>query len=703
MSKAFDRLDPALQYQIAYGLGFRDLRQVQELTIEAILDAANVVVLAPTAGGKTEAAFFPLLSSAIREDWGAPSILYLTPIKALINNQEERLSHLTGLVGRRAFKWHGDVSTSQRKAFLRDPADVLLTTPESLEAMLISKRVPSEVVFGNLRAVVIDEVHAFAGDDRGGHLSSVLERVQRFAKRDLQRIGLSATVGNPTTILDWMQGSSLRRKRLVDPPKPSRTPKIELDFVGNLPNAALVIERLHPGAKRLVFADSRRQVEDLGRELDERGVRAFVMHSSLSMAERTLAEREFAEGQNCVVVATSAMELGIDIGDLDHVLQIDSPRTVASFLQRMGRTGRRPGTTPNCTFLCTEPDTLLQAASLIELHREGYIEPVRPPIGQAHLLAHQILALCLQEGSLRREDLATWIHGSTALQRIAQPDIDAILTHMQRESLLVEDEGRLIFGPEAVRLYGAKHFLEMYAVFETSRDYLVVHGRSEVGSLAPLWVAQKGHIGTEFTLSGKAWEIRAVDHKSRRIDVARGKKGGTIGWVSGPLALSYELCQRMEMILRTDDRLSGWTDRAFGNLELQRNDYAGIPSDGITADAWHTYAGAGANSVFKWILEHLTGIAARFDNFSIALPAAGGDPDRQPVRLVAKILERAARLSENDRTAIVQTLDPELLGKFRACLPLHLVQKVLASKLLDFEAVERVLSRKLPIADRKHG
>lgn len=701
MSKAFDRLDPALQYQVAYGLGFRDLRPVQELTIDAILDGANVVVLAPTAGGKTEAAFFPLLSTAIKENWNAPSILYLTPIKALINNQEQRLTHLTALVGRRAFKWHGDVSASQRKAFLREPADVLLTTPESLEAMLISKHVSSELVFNNLRAVVIDEVHAFAGDDRGGHLSSVLERVQRYAKRDLQRIGLSATVGNPSTILDWMQGSSSRSKRIVDPPKPPSNPHVELDFVGNVANAAQVIEQLHPGKKRLVFADSRKMVEELGRALGERGVRTFVMHSSLSMAERTLAEREFAEGKNCVVVATSAMELGIDIGDLDHVLQINSPRTVASFLQRMGRTGRRAGTSPNCTFLCTEPDKLLQAAALIELQREGFIEHVRPSIGSGHLVAHQILAICLQESAILRQDLIEWIRGSAALQQIQQTDIDELLAHMLRESLLVEDEGHLVFGPEAERLYGAANFLEMYAVFETSRDYLVVHGRSEIGSLAPLWVAQKGHIGTEFTLSGKAWEIRAVDHKSRRIDVAHGKRGGTIGWISGPLALSYQLCQKMQQLLTTDNRPPGWTDRTSQKIELQRDDYAGVPTDGITIDAWHTYAGAGANSVFGWILEQITGTTARFDNFQIELPAAGGSHDLQAVHLVRKMLERAAALTDGDRTAIGQTLDPDLLGKFRACLPPRMVQSVLATKLLDFHSVEQVIAARPPPAKDK--
>jgi ATP-dependent Lhr-like helicase len=694
VSRAFDRLDPALQYQIAYGLGFHDLRPVQEMAVDAILDGANAVILAPTAGGKTEAAFFPLLSMALAGNWPAPSILYVTPIKALINNQEERLTHLTGLVGRRAFKWHGDVADSRRRAFLREPADVLLTTPESLEAMLISRRVSNEAMFGNLRAVVIDEVHAFAGDDRGGHLSSVLERISRFAGRDLQRVGLSATVGNPPTILDWMQGSSGREKRLVDPPRPSGAPQVELDFVGTLTNAALVIEKLHPGKKRLVFADSRRKVESLGRALDERGVRAFVMHSSLSAAERSLAEREFAEGRNCVIVATSAMELGIDVGDLDHVLQIDSPRTVASFLQRMGRTGRRPGATPNCTFLCTEPEHVLQAAALIELQRAGFVEPVVPVTDGAHLLAHQLLAISLQEGGVSRAEFARWLAGSAILQNLDSKDLDQVLEHMLSESFVVEVDGRICFGPHAERLYGAKNFLELYAVFETSQDFKVFHGRNEIGELSPLWVAQKGQVGSEFTLGGKPWMVRAVEHARRRIDVTRGQRGGSIGWVGRPLALGFELCQQIGALLRGEGRPAGWTDRAMSQIEEQRDAFAAVPADGIertgSSFRWHTFAGAGANMVLAALIEEELGATATYDNLSIGMPSAADGGHRLPHSTAARALQRGANLSAADVARLGRGLDPELLGKFAPCLPPTLRSRVLATRLLDLHALARV-------------
>jgi ATP-dependent Lhr-like helicase len=213
---AFDRLSPALQYQITQTLGFTSLRPVQELTIPPVLDGKNCVVLAPTAGGKTEAAFFPALSRVDAEDLRPVSVIYTSPIRALLNNQEERVARYAATIGRRVFKWHGDVGPTQRRRFLDDPTDVLMTTPESLEAMLMSTRVPARRLFEGLEMVIVDEVHAFADDDRGAHLSSLLERLSRYCGRDVQRIGLSATVGNPEEILDWLPSLVASSHKRID-------------------------------------------------------------------------------------------------------------------------------------------------------------------------------------------------------------------------------------------------------------------------------------------------------------------------------------------------------------------------------------------------------------------------------------------------------------------------------------------------------
>ena len=263
---------------------------------------------------------------------------------------------------------------------MADLPDCLLTTPESLEVMLVSAKTDNEVLFGRLRVVIIDEIHSFAGDDRGWHLLSILERLRKLAGVELQRVGLSATVGNPDGLLDWLAGHCEGPREVVQiPPSGPVSPDVQVDYVGSLDNAAQVIARLHQGEKRLVFCDSRSRVEKLAAQLRAAGVETFASHSSLSLDARRQAEAAFAQSSNCVIVATSTLELGIDVGDLDRVIQIDSPTTVASFLQRLGRTGRRLGSQRNCLFLATHPEALLRAIAIVELWQKGYVEPIVPP------------------------------------------------------------------------------------------------------------------------------------------------------------------------------------------------------------------------------------------------------------------------------------------------------------------------------------
>ena len=295
---AFDRLHPALQHHIVNSLGWRELRPVQNLAIDAFLDGANLVILAPTAGGKTEAAFFPVISQMLTEAWTGLTVLYVSPIRALLNNQEQRLARYFHLVGRRAACWHGDTPQSEKRRIIADPPDCLLTTPESLEVILVSTKIDHRHFFRSVRAVVIDELHAFAGDDRGWHLLSVLSRIQRLAGRDIQRIGLSATVGNPAEMLEWLSSGSERTREVVQPPPSDRrAPDVQLDFVGSLSNAAKVIRLLHQGEKRLVFCDSRSRVEQLALLLREQKVETFVSHSSLGSRNAAWRNRRLPSGR----------------------------------------------------------------------------------------------------------------------------------------------------------------------------------------------------------------------------------------------------------------------------------------------------------------------------------------------------------------------------------------------------------------------
>lgn len=398
----FSRFPPRLQEAIVSRLGWSSLRPVQELASEALLDGKNALILAPTAGGKTEAAMFPFLARLMTEATEGLGLLYIAPLKALLNNQEERLGQYTEMVGLRRFLWHGDVRPSRKESFKRDPDEVLMTTPESLEVMLLSARVPHPKLFKHLRYIVIDEIHAFAGTDRGAHLMAVLERIRRHTPHDLQRAGLSATVGNPADILRWMQGSSGRDGVVIDPPKVLTPKDIRITLHDSIQTMASRAGALAYGKKSLFFCQTRSLTESVAERMRDRGTDVFVHHSSVSPEERGEAEQRFHQGTNAAIVCTSTLELGIDVGDLDLVLQANAPSTVSAFLQRLGRTGRRPGQRANTTFFCEDPETLLQALAIVELAREHWVEPVPRNDRCWPVLVHQLFASPFSSGPSAR-------------------------------------------------------------------------------------------------------------------------------------------------------------------------------------------------------------------------------------------------------------------------------------------------------------
>lgn len=694
----FEKLSPALQYHVVNDLGWFDLRPVQKQAIDAILGGSNCVILAPTAGGKTEAAFFPLLSLMDTEDLAPVSVLYLAPIRALLNNLEPRLERFAAFVGRRAFKWHGDVNSSARKKFIREPADILATTPESLEAMLISTKVPTRRLLGHLRAVVVDEVHAFAADDRGGHLTALLERVTRLCGHDVQRIGLSATVGNPGDICRWLSGSSQRPQQVVDPGGGGREPDLSLDYVGTLENAAVVIERLHPGRKRLVFADSRSRVEELGHLLSRRSVETHVTHSSLSVGERRAAERAFAEGQNCVIVATSALELGIDIGDLDHVLQIESPTTVASFLQRMGRTGRRPDTVANCTFLATKDWQLVQAAALLRLYSRGYVEPVKPVLRGSHLLAHQLMALALQFSGVPVGEWWSWIEGASAFSELTVEDRAELLEHMLAGDILAQVDGRLILGDEGEKKYGFRNFMDLYAVFSTPPIFKVLWGPREVGTLEAFFVQLSDVENLTFVLGGRAWRATGLDWKRGLCFVEPSTAAGKAQWTSDPRLLSYDLCQAMREVLVDDAEDPWWSKRARTELASLRQEHAFLGDEPapIIEEAdrtrWWTFAGGKANNLLAKLLEGQLGGTVRANNFTLTFTDTAAE-SLVGIRQAISELAEPGGLTRESARRVAALCARGRVSKFQPCLSERLELELLAEALTDVEGASEVAQK----------
>jgi ATP-dependent Lhr-like helicase len=694
----FDLLHPGLQHHIVNSLGWRELRPFQEQVIPPVLAGENIVVVAPTAGGKTEAAIFPVLSRMLSEDWRGLSVLYLCPIRALLNNLHVRLSRYATLVGRSCSIWHGDTSATERARINRELPDILLTTPESLEVMLVSRKSEPVALFAQVRVVIVDELHAFAGDDRGWHLLSVLQRVSRLAGRELQRIGLSATIGNPDALLQWLSAGSSQASRIIRPPTaPPRESSVQLDFVGSLKNAAVVISRLHRGEKRLVFVDSRARAEELGSELRQLEVRAFVTHSSLSKDQRSQAERAFSSETNCAIVATSVLELGVDVGDLDRVIQIDSPSTVASFLQRMGRTGRREGTQRNCLFLATHDFGLLQAAALIDLWSSGFVEEVVPPPIPYHVFVQQFLTLLLQNAGFIRTDWQRWIGDVPAFAELRDGRADAIIAFLMSENLVSEDGGVLHLGPEAEKRLGRRNFSELLSVITSQPLFQVRSGRLEIGFVHPLSFSTRKDGPATLALGGRGWRIVHVDWDRKIAHVEPSQDSGKSRWIGSSIPLSPRLCEAIKQVIQSTDNRPHWSRRAverIADLRSELNPMCGegtvIGRRGMTLE-WWTFAGLAANqTVVQYLQPHITS-QCRADNLWIRLPN-----DLSLERLNEVIAELQ---SENAAPSWDLGEPAKDLLKFSDLLPGDMLNEMILSRIADVPRANAVLRSPIRIVD----
>lgn len=690
---AFDRLDPALQHHIVNSLGWRALRPLQEEAIEPLLNGEHAVLLAPTAGGKTEAAIFPIVSRMLSDHWTGLSVLYICPIRALLNNLFERLERVLGLVGRRVGIWHGDIGETDRRRIRRDPPDLLLTTPESLEVMLVSRRVEHHTFFSRVKTVVVDEIHAFAGDDRGWHLLAVLERIERLAGKPFQRIGLSATVGNPHHLLSWLADRGEASGRVISPEDSSESTRhFEIDHVGTLQNAAIVISRLFRGEKRLVFVDSRARVEELAMELKRAGVDTFVSHSSLSAGERRDAERAFSEARDCVIVATSTLELGIDVGDLDRVIQVDAPPKVASVLQRLGRTGRRPGTRANCLFLCTNEASFLLASALVNLCERGFIEPLEPPALPYHILAQQIMALALQQQGIGTHTWWDWIHAMPGFKTMQPESRSQVLSHMLTQDILFADQQILFFGRTGEAQYGFRNFMELFSVFISPPEFTVLHGRTEIGEVHESSFLTSGEGPPTLILAGRCWEVTDIDWARKEAFVVPTEQKGRSRWLGAGGFLGYEVCQEIAAVLEGRDVTCHLSKRAEHMLEEARDHFPFVSTtkNVVTIEGknvtWWTFGGDVVNAAIGTSLTN-DKIDCNWDSFAIYATT-------KHVLRVTNAIQTLCD-TENPALQIPRPTGRSIDLKFAECVPEHLQEETFQKLLDPYPTWQRIREKEL--------
>ncbi len=516
----------------------------------------------------------------------------------------------------------------------------------------------------------------------------------------MQRVGLSATVGNPAAILDWLRGTSKRSGEVVDPPKVPRARDLAVVLEADPFLLAGQAAGIAAGKKSLFFCESRALTEAIAERMRDRGTDVFVHHSSVSLSERRLAEEKFHGGGSASIVCTSTLELGIDVGDLDLVFQANAPATVSSFLQRMGRTGRREGKNPNTTFFCDTVGAVVQAVALVELAREGFVESIPPQSRCWAVFVHQLLAFTLEAGGVARDEAWRKLVRLPDLAGISRAEFDGVVDHMVATDYLFEASGVLSMGENAERSYGKKNFLELYAVFSSPQFYRVMTtGGADIGSLDQAFVDGLVEAMTSFLLGGRAWLVQAIDHRQRIVTAVPAPRGKKPAWGGfAPKSLSYAVCQRIKRVLIEEPAYGYLSEPAAVALAQYRDDFAGLLGpDGAALQGdqqswrWWTFAGGAINQTLKHALSVLTGWKIVADSFRLRFE--GDQVSESAVReAVARLASPACWVDLPFWQRVIAQVPPYRLSKFQAALPERYQLEMIGSSLLELAGTRAYLS-----------
>lgn len=608
----FDRYAPFIQ-DFIYQNNWQSLRAIQVAAGDAIFNTdENVLLTASTASGKTEAAFFPILTEFYEDPPSSVGALYIGPLKALINDQFLRLNDLCEQAHIPVWHWHGDVAQSHKNRLLKHPSGILQITPESLEALLLHKHAAVARLFGDLRYIVIDEVHSLLRGDRGGQTLCLIERLSRMAGVNPRRIGLSATIGDPKgtgeflasgtgrgTIIPqiearggkwrlsmehfYVQGPQSAEDRAVERALPVLDAATDTAPESADPGIGYIFEHTR-GKKCLVFVNSREECEAVTTTLRQycearhEPDRFLIHHGNLSASYRETAEAVMKDDEQFqTTVTTATLELGIDIGRLERAFQIDAPFTVSSFLQRMGRTGRRD-LPPEMWFVIREeqpearamlpttvPWKLLQGIALVQLYlEERWVEPPKLDRLPFSLLYHQTMSTLASCGELSPAALAARVLPLSYFHRITQEDYRTLLRHLiEIDHIQRTEEGGLIVGLAGERIVNSFKF---YAVFQENEEYTVRCGSQEIGT-----IVKPPPAGEKIALAGHVWVVEEVDHKRHLLycEQVRGKVPAYFGECPGDI--NTRVLERMRRVLLEDRPYPYLMQNAVARLDQARH------------------------------------------------------------------------------------------------------------------------------------
>ncbi len=564
--------------------GFESPTDPQAKLLPIVREGKNALLMAPTGTGKTEAALLPILDAMVRD--GQPrekgtKLLYITPLRALNRDMLDRMQWWCKRFDIRLGVRHGDSSQAERTNMSFAPPDILITTPETLQILLVGRRIRQNLA--KLRWVVVDEVHELSEDKRGSQLSVGLERLRDVAEKELQIVGLSATVGSPERVAQFLVGQGRRCEVVRVPvekslslkvvaPRATGDDRILADAIYSYPEVAARLRTIRELVEKyrsvLIFTNTRTEAEALSSRFRvwDPSLPIGIHHSSLSKATREAVERSLKDGKLHGVICTSSLELGIDIGFLDYVIQYNSPRQVTRLIQRVGRSGHRVGEISNGLVITQDSDDTLEAAVLCRKSVMGELEPLEPVFAPYDVAIHQVAGLLIEQSSWNFEDILALLKRSYSFAEMDGPKLKEVLTYMRerypRLAYYGESDGKVFRARDVKPLFS--YYFDNLSMIPDEKQYLVIEGDNFVGTLDEAFVSEYGEVGVKFVEAGRCWKIEQIYGNKVYVKAEEDPTGSVPNWVGDEIPVPREVAAEVGAVRRKyAEELEKGTDEGY--------------------------------------------------------------------------------------------------------------------------------------------
>mgnify|MGYP000973115709 CR=1 FL=1 len=685
---------------------WESLRPIQAAAISKIISTDNNYILASrTASGKTEAAFLPILSKTDFNSIGV-QVLYVSPLIALINDQFYRIEDLCKDLEISVTKWHGEAKKSLKTNLIKNPNGIVLITPESLEAMFVNAPYNISTLFGNLKYIVIDEIHSFLGVDRGLQLMSILSRIQQVNKSKIVTIGLSATIGDDNYIeAKRLTGDIDSTKILLDRTKKETEAKFKYFKNSSAELSLDLLKDLYKETasnKVLIFPNSRGRTEEVAvklRKISDRvnGHKFYYSHHSSVDKEIRESIEHFAKSNerfNFCIACTSTLELGIDIGTVDKIVQIDSTHSVSSLVQRIGRSGRREGEKSIVNLYATDKWSLLQSLACWNLYKSEFLEPISTAKKPFDILLHQLLSIVKQLSGCPRTELFNRIRLNPTFKEITEIEINTLIDKFVELDYLENIDRELILGIEGENIVNSREF---YSVFKTERTFKVYHKGQKIGDLQP---NSQLKIDENIFLSARIWKIKDIDVQGFKITVIPAPDGKKPKFFGGGGSIHRQIREEMLRILKSNENYSELDDSSNEIIAEMRYDFKGFKVNDFKFDCptiekdgkllFYTFTGSKINKSLAFLLS-LTGIQSSFDDHSSSF-------ELEIVKSDFKNLVQEINIKHNQiKDYLIEALkeNESLIGfsKWGEYLPLEYQAEIVKERYFDFEDTIELINK----------